>query len=735
MLTVSNQFKNAFRDPRRMVEFKAVVNGVEYGPDKIVEITIKDILQEDTFALGTTAASEMTISLRTPDELPVKAEIRLYLRAARLIWDMATMTWANANTPWNDASSESIPFGVFYVDERRRIGSLWEYTCLDALILAEQPFLSQLTYPASMSAVLAEACGLAGIESEVTVPPSLTFRVAPTGYSCRAVIGLVAQAMASCSRINKMGRLSFVSFAGSPVETVFTSDYRKVVHTNPVKSISRVVCVIDDEGAALEAGEGGEDNTVTINNPYLDQAGVNGVQAALNGFTYHPISMDWICLPWVEVGDRITVQEYIGKAWNQTSTAWNETSIPWNGIGTWNTTVMSNTIKYRGGLNGTIAASSDSQQQSEFKPVGSIAQQINRLNQNAVKLGKPYYGLTVTKEHGLKIERSDGKSDITLNSDVMDWRVDGESRMYYDAQSGKLKYKGDIIMQGGSISWEHTNAPTPSDVGALPVDSPKLANLSNLGEYIGALSQGQVTGLSSRLTKITETGVYTGTVGTDQLIAGNALIGSALIDKIRANQIDVATGKITAAQIDVTGLYVGPGGIQLSPQASISWDHITGQPSNIYNPSYLQSTYITATSLFSPAIYGGTIAIGSGNSIFKADEHGIYLGNAAFGSAPFRVDTAGNVYAQNGNFSGTLKTAPYGTRVEMSSNFADINLYNGSLNILAIRDQANGNVTIYNPSGNSLGIGNGVTGQVNAHGPWNFSNASVTGLSVPARFS
>ncbi len=42
-------------------------------------------------------------------------------------------------------------------------------------------------------------------------------------------------------------------------------------------------------------------------------------------------------------------------------------------------------------------------------------------------------------------------------------------------------------------------------------------------------------------------------------------------------------------------------------------------------------------------IIGGTIAIGSGNSIFKADSNGIYLGNATFASAPFNVDMTGNM--------------------------------------------------------------------------------------------
>lgn len=49
---------------------------------------------------------------------------------------------------------------------------------------------------------------------------------------------------------------------------------------------------------------------------------------------------------------------------------------------------------------------------------------------------------------------------------------------------------------------------------------------------------------------------------------------------------------------------------------------------------------------------GGTITIGSGNNVFKADSQGIYLGNASFGSAPFRVSMAGALTATSGTIGG-----------------------------------------------------------------------------------
>ena len=50
----------------------------------------------------------------------------------------------------------------------------------------------------------------------------------------------------------------------------------------------------------------------------------------------------------------------------------------------------------------------------------------------------------------------------------------------------------------------------------------------------------------------------------------------------------------------------------------------------------------TNFSLVNGVITGGSIAIGTGDAIFKADSSGIYLGDATFADAPFNVDMAGN---------------------------------------------------------------------------------------------
>jgi hypothetical protein len=108
---------------------------------------------------------------------------------------------------------------------------------------------------------------------------------------------------------------------------------------------------------------------------------------------------------------------------------------------------------------------------------------------------------------------------------------------------------------------------------------------------------------------------------------------------------------------------------------------------------------------------GGNIAIGNGDNIFKADVTGIWLGNESYGSAPFRVNMAGQatltdatvtgtINATSGVFSGDIvvtgsfiggtitgaliRTAATGTRIELSNVGAFLTAYLDSNNYISI---------------------------------------------------
>jgi hypothetical protein len=77
--------------------------------------------------------------------------------------------------------------------------------------------------------------------------------------------------------------------------------------------------------------------------------------------------------------------------------------------------------------------------------------------------------------------------------------------------------------------------------------------------------------------------------------------------------------------------------------------------SSVFNNVTIRGA-IESSTISGTNISGGTITIGSSNNVFKADSNGIYLGNATFGSAPFRVGTAGALTATSATVSGVLTT-------------------------------------------------------------------------------
>jgi len=82
---------------------------------------------------------------------------------------------------------------------------------------------------------------------------------------------------------------------------------------------------------------------------------------------------------------------------------------------------------------------------------------------------------------------------------------------------------------------------------------------------------------------------------------------------------------------------------------------------------------------FTGALSGGTISIGSGNNIFKADSNGIYLGDATFALAEFRVTPAGEMTATSGYIAGwTIGTNALYVGLNSTSGTSYINTSGGA---------------------------------------------------------
>src|SRR5690606_26892717 len=61
-----------------------------------------------------------------------------------------------------------------------------------------------------------------------------------------------------------------------------------------------------------------------------------------------------------------------------------------------------------------------------------------------------------------------------------------------------------------------------------------------------------------------------------------------------------------------------------------------------------------ASGTFTGSLQGGSISIGSGNNVFRADTQGIWSGHSSYVDAPFYVNMQGQLYATDVNITGTI---------------------------------------------------------------------------------
>ncbi|MNW46502.1 hypothetical protein D3C74_238000 [compost metagenome] len=546
MYPISPIFAELLRQPDREFKVKALVNGEEYNNDEIVDFAIDNsITSNDGFEVGTAIPSTLTINIRTSKEIAPNSKIIpcVALSTASLTWEQTNIPWNQMNVPWDGSGTSWLPLGEFFVDKRERINNVWSFTCLDKFVFADVAYISTLAYPATMRAVWNEICGRLGwtYDSTVVFNPDYTIEVGPAGYTMRQVLAYIAAAHSSSVIVGKDGVLRFKRFSSvaEPVFEMNPSDYIRAKQVNPIKTYTRIVVTYNTEDdLSYEAGIGDENHTLTLENPFMTQGMVNDLLSSLNGFAYLPVSMDARGFPQLEHGDIIGFEQDESSAWMDTHIAWQDMHIPWNGMVKYRTAILKQQFSFKGGLKMTIDSPSISEQQSEFVVEGSLTQQVNKLDKNAVKEGKKYYGATITRTEGLVIEREDHYSKAVFNSDELSFYANGQRALWFDLPKRKFIFGGDLEAAGGTFTGtlHGVNGRFTGTIeggsfigGSIQIGSNFSVNNSGHMNAVGAEFSGEVS--SSIITG----GQINGTNINGSVITGGTLRTSASGSRIELN--------------------------------------------------------------------------------------------------------------------------------------------------------------------------------------------------------
>lgn len=295
-------WETARDDPNHIGELLVTIDGKPYAAQDIVSCEIERNLLENTAEVGNATAAVLTLEISQGETIPKRAKVVVQYR---LMLD--------------DARTDYIPKGTYWINTREKDGRYLKLTCYDAMLMAQQDYLGDVTaddWPQQETACVTEIAQRIGVEIDprTQIGTGDNHQVSmPVGRTMREVLEQIAAANGGNWCITPAGKLLLVPFAG-------TGDVLPAVSGAPdcgdVQAITGVRVVRNDTDTPLLAGD--ETGTVLeVENENGTQALADELAQKLVGLQYAPYTCDQRYIdPVAEAGDKITVGSVVCVAYN-----------------------------------------------------------------------------------------------------------------------------------------------------------------------------------------------------------------------------------------------------------------------------------------------------------------------------------------------------------------------------------------------------------------------------------
>lgn len=295
-------WETARDDPNHIGELLVTIDGKQYAAQDIASCEIERNLLENTAEVGNATAAVLTLEISQGEAIPKRAKVVVQYR---LMLD--------------DARTDYIPKGTYWINTREKDGRYLKLTCYDAMLMAQQDYLGDVTaddWPQQETACVTEIAQRIGVEidprSQIGTGDNHKVSM-PVGRTMREVLEQIAAANGGNWCITPAGKLLLVPFAG-------TGDVLPAVSGAPdcgdVQAITGVRVVRNDTDTPLLAGD--ETGTVLeVENENGTQALADELAKKLAGLPYAPYTCDQRYIdPVAEAGDKITVGGVVCVAYN-----------------------------------------------------------------------------------------------------------------------------------------------------------------------------------------------------------------------------------------------------------------------------------------------------------------------------------------------------------------------------------------------------------------------------------
>lgn len=338
MQTTSEAYKTEIKEPSREFKCKITIGTKIFTNDDIVDIILDSPQPSEGFSIGNTPSQTLDLTLLNKEDTiysanQVKIEIGI-------------------NT---GSTIEYLVLGYFNIDDIEKTDYTTKITAFDNMIKFEAPFFSNLTYPATLQAVVNELSAKTGVQFTGSLPSYTLSKL--EGFTCREILGYVASLCGGNAVITRDGKFTIVV----PQDinySIGTDNYFDYKREEVKYKISKVSCKAGDT-ELFKGALGADSMELTFENPWVTDSILTDIYNKLNGFEYLGYTMKWQGDLSLDIGDIVTCTDIKGVV----------RKLP----------ILSQKLTYNGGLTSEIGAKGETKNKNSYNSKGENTKKLERV--------------------------------------------------------------------------------------------------------------------------------------------------------------------------------------------------------------------------------------------------------------------------------------------------------------------------------------------------------------------
>ncbi|MGT2964209.1 gp58-like family protein [Streptococcus acidominimus] len=265
-----------------------------------------------------------------------------------------------------DNNYEWVQMGEYFINDINidRNRNTTELDLMDGMFKLNQPYVSDLAYPAQIRDVVREICAKTGVVLETdnlgfrAIQHHIESKPAKKDITFREVLSQAIQLLGSSAFFNRQGKLEIRGLIESNITITADNYFLHGLRKSEIEyQIAGITCKKDKETLTVGLRTG---RSLELENSFMIQNILDDLYDELKNLKYYPYSLDWQGHLKLEVGQWVTLK-----------TNKNETyKVP----------VLSQSFVFKGGLKSKISADSKASNDTQYSYKGFLIKQIQQLS-------------------------------------------------------------------------------------------------------------------------------------------------------------------------------------------------------------------------------------------------------------------------------------------------------------------------------------------------------------------